>query len=165
LGTGNIYASEVAVVPQDYSLDAYNPYVYPDPIVNSKVISGQKANPLHILSNSKPIDADKFPSLNDGNNYLIIESDIVKTNAKDAKSNSATIVGIMSKENASNDTIYSVDPITFTMTEPKLLASIEVKIRNPDGSLVSDEIVGKNCGFIFQVEKAIPVAEIPLQSI
>ncbi len=165
LGTGNIYASEVAVIPQDYSLDAYNPYVYPDPIVNSKVISGQQANPLHILSNSKPIDADKFPSLNDGNNYLIIESDIVKTNAKDAKSNSATIVGIMSKENASNDTIYSVDPITFTMTEPKLLASIEVKIRNPDGSLVSDEIVGKNCGFIFQVEKAIPVAEIPLQSI
>jgi hypothetical protein len=71
----------------------------------------------------------------------------------------------MSKENASNDTIYSVDPITFTITQPKLLASIEVKIRNPDGSLVSDSVVGKNNGFVFQIEKAIQPASLPLMSI
>ena len=71
----------------------------------------------------------------------------------------------MSKENASNDTIYSVDPITFTITEPRLLCSIEVKIKNPDGSLVSDNVVGKNNGFIFQVEKAIKPASLPMMSI
>ena len=69
----------------------------------------------------------------------------------------------MSKENQGSDTIYSVEPITFTCTEPRLLSTIEVKIKNPDGSLVSDSIIGKNNGFIFQVEKAIPAAEIPLQ--
>ena len=71
----------------------------------------------------------------------------------------------MSKENASNDTIYSVDPITFVVTEPRLLASVEVKIKNPDGSLVSDDIVGKNNGFIFQIEKSIKPASIPLMTI
>lgn len=73
------------------------------------------------------------------------------------------LVGIMSKENASNDTLFSINPITFTITEPKLLSTIEVKILNPDGTLVSDDIVGKNNGFIFQVEKAIEPASIPLQ--
>jgi hypothetical protein len=70
----------------------------------------------------------------------------------------------MSKENATNDTIFSINPITFTVTEPKLLATIEVRIKNPDGNLASDDIVGKNNGFIFQIEKAIQPAIIVPQS-
>jgi prepilin-type processing-associated H-X9-DG protein len=162
LGLSNPYlTASSGAPPQSYGLRGYG-------ISCNESDTGQSgvtANNIHILSNSKPINALNFPSLNNGNNYLIIESDIVKTNAKDSKSNSTTIVGIMSKENASNDTIYSVDPITFTVTQPKLLASIEVKIKNPDGSLVSDDIVGKNNGFIFSVEKALKPAEIPLMSI
>lgn len=70
----------------------------------------------------------------------------------------------MSKENATNDTIFSVNPITFTITEPKLLPSIEVRIKNPDGSLASSDIIGKNNGFVFQIEKSIKPATIPMQS-
>ena len=162
LGLGNPYLTATSgAPPQGYGLRGYG-------VSCNESDTGSKgvtANNIHILANSKPINALNFPSLNNGNNYLIIESDIVKTNAKDSKSNSTTIVGIMSKENASNDTIYSVDPITFTVTQPKLLASIEVKIKNPDGSLVSDTIVGKNNGFVFQIEKAIKPASLPLMSI
>ncbi len=125
---------------------------------------GLSGNYIHLLSDSKPINAEALPSLNNGNNYLVIESDIVKTNAKDSNSNSTTIVGIMSKENATNDTIFSVNPVTFINTEPRLLSTIEVQIKNPDGTLVSDNVVGKNNGFVFQIEKAIKVADIASQS-
>ena len=96
---------------------------------------------------------------------MIIESDIVKRNAIDSKSNRTTIVGVMSKENSSNDTIFSVNPITFIVTEPKILATIEVRIKNPDGTLVSDDIVGKNNGFIFQIEQAIQPEEMTMEGI
>jgi len=162
LGLGNPYLTATAgAPPQSYGLRGYGVSCNE----SDTGTTGVTANNIHILANSKPINASNFPSLNNGNNYLIIESDIVKSNAKDAQSNSSTIVGIMSKENASNDTIYSVDPISFTVTEPRLLASIEVKIKNPDGSLVSDNIIGKNNGFIFQIDKAIRPASIPLMSI
>ena len=32
---------------------------------------------------------------------------------------------------------------------------------NPDGSLVSDTIVGKNNGFIIQIQKAIQPSKLP----
>jgi hypothetical protein len=70
----------------------------------------------------------------------------------------------MSKQNATNDTIFSVSPTTFINTEPRLLSTIEVRIKNPDGTLVSDDVVGQNNGFVFQIEKAIRVEEIAGQS-
>tara|TARA_R100000654_G_scaffold12996_2_gene28279 strand:+ start:11472 stop:14453 length:2982 start_codon:yes stop_codon:yes gene_type:complete len=125
---------------------------------------GFAQNRINILANTQPIIADSFPALNAGNNYLLIESDIVKPNAKDSKSNETTIVGIVSKENSSNDTLFHNTPIPFTITEPKLLSTIEVRIKNPDGTLVSDDIVGKNNGFIFQVEKAIQPSAMTMES-
>lgn len=170
LGLGNFYdKTGGGANGQDYSARGYTCAVNetdtadPIPVPGGNDNWGVAQNYIHVLADSKAIQAEDFPSLVGDNNYLIIESDIVKTNAKDSKSNSATIVGIMSKENQGSDTIYSVEPITFTCTEPRLLSTIEVKIKNPDGSLVSDSIIGKNNGFIFQVEKAIPAAEIPLQ--
>ena len=167
LGLGNPFDKSGSAPPANYNLDAYTSGVNSKDIDQAtdvdERLTGLTQNYIHILSDSKAIEADDFPSLNAGNNYLLISSDIVKTNAKDAKSNSSTIVGIMSKENASNDTLFSINPITFTVTEPKLLSTIEVKILNPDGTLVSDDIVGLNNGFIFQVEKAIEPAAIPLQ--
>ena len=108
----------------------------------------------------------RFPvTINGGNNYLVIESDIVKENAKDSNSTPTTIVGIVSTENAQNDTIFSQNNYTFTVTEPRILSSIEVRIKNPDGSLVSDDVIGKNNGFVFMIEKAFEPASMPLQSI
>jgi len=69
----------------------------------------------------------------------------------------------MSKENASNDTLFSVNPVAFTVTQPKLLSTIECRIRNPDGSLVSDDVIGKNNAFIFQIEKAIEPAAMTME--
>ncbi len=167
LGLGNPFdKTSGSAPPANYTLNAYSSGVNAADVQGTPAgtkLTGLSQNYIHILSDSKAIEADDFPSLNAGNNYLLISSDIVKTNAKDAKSNSSTIVGIMSKENASNDTLFSINPITFTVTEPKLLSTIEVKILNPDGTLVSDDIVGLNNGFIFQVEKAIEPAAIPLQ--
>ena len=154
LGLGNVAPPGQVAPPQSYTLRGYTSRADEASIGTAKQ-SGVVQNNIHILTDSQPINASDFPSLNNGNNYLIIESDIVKRNAKDAKSNDTTIVGIMSKENASNDTIFSVNPVTFVVTEPKLLSTIEVRIKNPDGTLVSDDVVGKNNAFIFQIEKAI----------
>ena len=164
LGNGNpLSSSSASENPQNYGLRAYTSGgVYSQ--LPSGTTLGVLGNYINILANSSPINAFNFPSLNNGNNYLVIESDIVKTNAKDSNSNSTTIVGIMSKQNASNDTIYSVSPVSFIVTEPKLLSTIEVQIKNPDGTLVSDDVVGKNNGFVFQLEKAIEVANIAGQS-
>ena len=162
LGIGNPYAgSSTSQNPQNYGLRAYNFGA------NTKSLGGKgiSQNYLNVLANSQPITANEFPSLNNGNNYLLIESDIVKTNAKDSHSNETTIVGVISKEQSTNDTLYSAEPITFIITEPRLLSTIEVKIKNPDGSLASESVIGKNSGFLFQIEKAIAPANIPLQSL
>ncbi len=167
LGTGNPYFSTSSEsLPQNYGLRGYSATI-DDALVAP--LKGQNANGaiqnnIHILCDSEPITAETFPSLNAGDNYFLIESDIVKRNAKDSNSNDTTIVAVMSKENATNDTIFSVNPITFTITEPKLLPSIEVRIKNPDGSLASSDIIGKNNGFVFQIEKSIKPATIPMQS-
>ena len=66
----------------------------------------------------------------------------------------------MSKENATNDTIFGAEPIDFTITEPKLLSDITLYIKNPDGTLADDSVVGKNCGFIIQITKPIKPQEV-----
>ena len=162
LGIANPYSGQVTSAgnPQGYGLRSAGIGANTLKTANQ----GFAQNRINILSNTQPLTADSFPALNNGNNYLIIESDIVKPNAKDAKSNQTTIVGIISKENANNDTLFHNTPIPFTITEPKLLSTIEVRIRNPDGTLVSDDIVGKNNGFIFQIEKAIEPGAMTMAS-
>ena len=122
---------------------------------------GTSGNYVHLLSDSKPINADNLPSLNAGKSYLLIESDIIKPNFKDNKSNWGNLLAIMSKENATNDTIFGADPIDFTITEPRLLTDITIYIKNPDGTLAADDVVGQNNGFIIQIAKPIPVQKLP----
>jgi len=171
MGLGNPYASPTSTTaigaPQGYGLRAYNTTLN---TVSSGVngdynVDGVKQNYVHILADSQKLLADEFPSLNGGNNYLVIESDIVKQNAKDSNSTPTTIVGIVSTENAQNDTIFSQSDYSFVVTEPRLLSTIEIFIKNPNGELVSDQIIGKNNGFVFQIEKAFKPASMPLQSI
>ena len=64
------------------------------------------------------------------------------------------LLGIMSKENSSNNTIYSVDGIPNIITEPKIVSELSIEIKNPDNSPVPDSIVGKASGFILLIEKA-----------
>jgi hypothetical protein len=71
----------------------------------------------------------------------------------------------MSKENASNDTIFGAQPIDFIVTEPKLLSEITLYIKNPDGTLVNQDVIGKNSGFIIQISKAIKVTNLPTLTI
>jgi len=171
LGIGNPYATPASTsavgTPQGYGLRGYNTAI--DSAVSGVNgdynVEGVKQNYVHILADSQKLLADEFPSLNGGNNYLVIESDIVKQNAKDSNSTPTTIVGIVSTENAQNDTIFSQSDYSFVVTEPRLLSTIEIFIKNPNGELVSDQIIGKNNGFVFSIEKAFRPAEMPLQSI
>lgn len=122
---------------------------------------GCSGNYIHLLSDSKPISAKDLPSLNAGKSYLLIESDLIKPNFKDNKANWGNLLAIMSKENATNDTIFGADPIDFTITEPRLLTDITLFIKNPDGTLVADDVIGQNNGFIIQIAKPIPVQKLP----
>ena len=121
---------------------------------------GLSGNYIHLLSDSKPINAEALPSLNNGKSYLLIESDLVKPNFKDNLANYGNLLAIMSKENATNDTIFGADPIDFTVTEPRLLTDITIYIKNPDGTLAADDVVGPNNGFLIQIAKAIPVQKL-----
>lgn len=125
---------------------------------------GLGMNNFVLLEDSNFIDADDLPDLNNGNSYYIIESDIVKPNYMNATATHGTVVGFMTKQEASNDTLYSTEGIEFTMTEDKLLSEINLEIKNPDGTRVPDPILGKNSGFIFIVEKAINPETMALNS-
>ena len=98
---------------------------------------GAAGNIFHLLCNSKPINASNLPSLNAGISYLLIESDIIKPNFKDNNAQWGNLLAVMSKENASNDTIFGAQPIDFIVTEPKLLSEITLYIKNPDGTLTA----------------------------
>jgi len=162
MGIGNFFGSGTNGLPQGYGLRSYN--AYEDFAGINIDQSGINQNYIHILADSQKLIAENFPALNGGNNYLVIESDIVKENAQDSNSTPTTIVGIVSTENAQNDTIFSQNNYTFTVTESRLLTSIEVRIKNPDGTLVSDDVIGKNNGFVFMLEKAFEPAEMELGS-
>lgn len=114
-----------------------------------------KKNDFSVISTSQSIDADNLPDLNAGNSYYLITSDIIKPNGLDANGDPMNLLGIMSKENSSNDTIYSVDGVDNIITESKLVSELSIEVRNPDNSLVPDSIIGKSSGFILLVEKAI----------
>jgi hypothetical protein len=115
----------------------------------------EQKNEFTVISDSQPIDADNLPDLNAGNSYYLITSDIVKPNGLDANGDPMNLIGVMSKENSSNDTLYSVDGIPNIITEERLVSQLSVEIRNPDNSLVPDTIIGKASGFILMIEKAI----------
>ena len=118
-----------------------------------------------MLATSQSVDAELLPDLNAGNSYYLITSDIIKPNGLDNDGNPMNLIGIMSKENSSNDTIYSVDGIPNIITESKLVTELSVEIRNPDNTLVPDSIVGKASGFILLLEKAIQPSKMEVKSI
>ena len=66
----------------------------------------------------------------------------------------------MSKENASNDTIFGSDPIEFIVTEPRLLTDITIYIKNPDGTLAAEDVVGENSGFLIEITKPIAITKL-----
>jgi hypothetical protein len=154
LGLGNP-VSKNGTPMQNYRLEAY----FTGNTLPANL--GVSGNNIHLLSDSKPINAEELPSLSNGKSYLLIESDIIKPNFKDNKANLGNLLAVMSKENATNDTIFGADPIDFTVTEPRLLTDITIYIKNPDGTLAADNVVGVNNGFLIQIAKPIPITKLP----
>ncbi len=166
LGGGNPF-KESAVPLQNYRLVDYFPgaLMTTGNFANEKHPTGNLGiapNIFHLLSESKPLNASDLPSLSNGKSYLLIESDIIKPNFKDVRANWGNLLGVMSKENATNDTIFGTEPIDFTITEPRLLSDITLYIKNPDGTIASNDVIGDNCGFIIQITKAIKPQALPL---
>ena len=123
-------------------------------------------NEFEILCDSQSFDADDLPDLNSGKSYYLIHSNIVKPNGLDSNGETMNLLGVMSKQNSSNDTIYSVDGVENTNTEEKVLTQIEMVIKNSDGTIVPDSVIGKNSGFIIMIEKNIsPETDITLASV
>lgn len=155
LGTGNPIQDKAGAPLQNYELQGYFNG-------NDGFTLGVAGNNFHILADSKPINAANLPSLNNGKSYLLIESDIIKPNFKDNKAQWGNLLAIMSKENATNDTIFGAQPIDFTVTESRLLSEITIYIKNPDGTLADDKVIGKNNGFIIQITKPIKPQALPI---
>ena len=123
-------------------------------------------NEFEILCDSQSFDADELPDLNSGKSYYLIHSNIVKPNGLDSNGETMNLLGVMSKQNSSNDTIYSVDGVENTNTEEKVLTQIEMVIKNSDGTIVPDSVIGKNSGFIILIEKNInPAIDITMASV
>jgi hypothetical protein len=155
LGTGNPIQDKSGAPLQNYELQGYFNG-------DDGFTLGVAGNQFHLLADSKPINAANLPSLNNGKSYLLIESDIIKPNFKDNKAQWGNLLAIMSKENATNDTIFGAQPIDFTVTESRLLSEITIYIKNPDGTLADDSVIGKNNGFIIQITKPIKPQALPI---
>ncbi len=150
----NMYDSVSFSKPQKTAETFITSITQQNPVV-TETFAIELKNEFSVMSTSQSIDADELPDLNAGNSYYLITSDIVKPNGLDANGDPMNLIGVMSKENSSNDTIYSVDGIPNIITEEKLVSELSIEVRNPDNSLVPDSIIGKSSGFILMVEKAI----------
>ena len=120
-------------------------------------------NIFHNQEDSQYIYAENLPDLNAGNSYYLVESDIVKDNYRDANNTKASLIGVISKQESTADTLFSVDGIEFTNTEERMLTSINLDIKNPDGTRASEDLLGKNSGFIFMIERAIQPQNIEMK--
>jgi len=158
LGDGNPVALGVGTPLQTYTLQSYY-------LGSELKQDGIAPNTIHLLETSKKLEAKSLPSLSNNKSYLVIESDIVNINYKDSKASWGNILGIMSKENSTNDTLFGSTSIDFIVTQPKVLTGVKIIIKNPDGTLVNDDVIGKNNAFIIQISKAIKPAILPLTSI
>jgi hypothetical protein len=111
---------------------------------------------INLLATSKPISATQLPDLTGGSNYFVIQSDIVPANYLDVYGNKNNVVGFVSKENSTADTIFSVEAIPFTVSQERMLNSISVRVLNPDGTEPDDEILKTNSAFIFMIDRNKP---------
>lgn len=110
---------------------------------------------LNITTSSRFISAQFLPDLMGNNNYFIIESDIIKNNYIDALGNYNSVIGVISLENSNQDTLFSTVGIDFTLLEQKILSSITIRVSNPDGSNIPNNIINQNSAFIFIIQKNI----------
>lgn len=118
-------------------------------------------NTVYVQCSSKPVIAEQLPTLSQSP-YFIIESDIISNNYLDGKASKKTAVGVVDKQNSSADTVYSTEGIDFTIKQPTILSRFSVRVTNPDGTDVSDDILKENSGFIFIIERAVnPVLPKP----
>jgi len=109
---------------------------------------------INVQANTKFLEAQEFPDLAGGDNYFVIESDIIKRgNARDPKSSKKNIVGFVSKENSVADTLFSTEGLQLNIKQDEILDSFDVRVTNPDGTDVSDSILKNSSGFIFLIER------------
>ena len=139
-----------------HKIGKYNRAIYPF----------HNKNEFEILCDSQSFDADDLPDLNSGKSYYLIHSNIIKPNGLDSNGETMNLLGVMSKQNSSNDTIYSVDGVENTNTEEKVITQIEMVIKNSDGTVVPDTVIGKNSGFIILIEKNInPETDVTMATV
>lgn len=112
---------------------------------------------FNILTTSKYLTAEKYPDLLAGKNYYIIKSNIIQNNYYDVKSNKSSIIGLINFNFVSNDTIFSTEGIEFPITQDTILNEITMELTNPDGSPVSEQILGKNSGFLVQIVRNLDI--------
>ena len=116
--------------------------------------TGKKSYSLATLSsNPKFYNAASFPDLLNNKSYYVIHSDIVTNNYLDPKAFEGTVVGFASFEQSTLDTIYSVEGVEFPVIQPKVLASVNVRITYPDGSDVPNDVLSADSGLVFIIEK------------
>lgn len=116
---------------------------------------------IYLIRDAKPLKADRLPVLS-SSNYFLVESDIISNNYLDPIGSKGTVIGIVDKQNSSSDTIYSTEGIDFTIKQPTILSRFTIRVTNPDGSDVSDDILKQSSGFIFIIERAVnPVLPKP----
>jgi hypothetical protein len=150
---------------QNYFLAGYYNGSSIDPYTAKTLEYNINSNIFHNQEDSKYIYAKNLPDLNDGNSYYLVESDIIKNNYRDANNTKASLVGVISKQESTADTLFSVDGVEFTNTEERLLTSINLDIKNPDGTRASEDLLGQNSGFIFMIERAIQPQNIEMKEI
>jgi len=150
-GLGNGIKTSDGTNFQAFSTVAGIPKIY-EGVTNGYALANIETKP-------KFYNASSFPDLLEGKTYYVIHSDIVDINYLDPQALSSSVVGIASFEQATLDTIYSVEGIQFPVIQNKLLTTIGVRISYPDGSDIPDTILSASSGLVFIIEKPISVLQ------
>jgi hypothetical protein len=116
---------------------------------------------VFIESDSQFINATKYPNLSGNHAYFIIASDIIPANYYDAFGDKSTCIGIVSKRESTNDTLFGDSYFTFQVRQKTKISNFTVKVLNPDGTDVDNTILDDESGFIFLIQRDSNLVGVP----
>jgi len=108
---------------------------------------------IPVITTPSPVRASRLPILND-NGYMIVSTDIVEQNDIVKNKTNLGIIDLIPKSNLNNqDYVADRNTLTHTLSNPKIINSINIDILNPD---LTDINLEPNSSLLLQIVLPTP---------
>jgi len=116
---------------------------------------------IPVITTPSPVRASRLPILND-NGYMIVSTDIVEQNDIVKNKTNLGIIDLIPKSNLNNqDYVADRNSLTHTISNPKIINSINIDILNPD---LTDINLEPNSSLLLQVVLPTPKQTLLIQN-